>query len=102
MSELVGKINIFNKILIFLFVNILLFAPKCFADEVKEVKVGILLGFTGVVEGLTPFMADSAELAFNEISKNEVAGKDIRFKILKADTACNNINFAKKAASKLI
>ena len=102
MSELVGKINIFNKILIFLFVNILLFAPKCFADEGKEVKVGILLGFTGVVEGLTPFMADSAELAFNEISKNEVAGKDISFKILKADTACNNINFAKKSASKLI
>ncbi len=102
MSGLIGKINIFSKILIFTFINVLLFMPKCFADEVREVKVGILLGFTGAVETLTPSMAESVELAFNEIAKNEDAIKDISFQLLKADTACNNINFAKNSASKLI
>ena len=98
MSRLIGKINIFSKILIFTFINVLLFMPKCFAEEHKEIKVGILLGFTGAVETLTPPMAESAELAFNEIAKNEDAVKDIGFKLLRADTACNNINFAKNSA----
>ena len=43
----------------------------CFAENHNEIKVGILLGFTGLVESLTPSMADSAELAFNEISNDE-------------------------------
>ena len=33
-----------------------------------EVKVGIILGFTGPIESLTPAMAASAELAFTEVS----------------------------------
>ena len=102
MSGLIGKINIISKILIFTFINFLLFIPKCYSEEHKEVKVGILLGFTGAVETLTPQMAESAELAFNEITKNEDAVKDISFKLLRADTACNNINFAKNSASKLV
>ena len=102
MVMLIDKINTFNKILIFVFVNILLLMPKCFAEKSKEVKVGILLGFTGAVESLTPSMAESAELAFNEVTKNEDSVKDINFKILKADTSCNDVNFAKKAATKLI
>ena len=102
MSGLIGKINIFSKILIFLFICILLFIPKCFAEKSKEVKVGILLGFTGAVESLTPLMADSVELAFKEVTKNQDLVEDLNFKILKADTACNNINFAKNAATKLI
>ena len=102
MSEIIGKINIFNRILIFVFINVLLFVPKSFAEKSKEIKVGILLGFTGAVESLTPLMAKSAELAFNELANNEDLERDISFKILKADTACNNINFAKDAATKLV
>ena len=95
---LIGKINnTFYKFSFFLFTLILLFMPKCFADKNKQVKVGILLGFTGAVESLTPSMADSAELAFNEV-KN----KELSFKILRADTACDNINLAKNSANKLI
>ena len=95
---LIGKINnTFYKFSFFLFTLILLFMPKCFADKNKQVKVGILLGFTGAVESLTPSMADSAELAFKEV-KN----KELSFKILRADTACDNINLAKNSANKLI
>ena len=76
--------------------------PKCFADKNKQVKVGILLGFTGAVESLTPLMAESVELAFKEVTTNEDLDKDIDFRLLKADTACDNINFAKNSATKLV
>ena len=33
-----------------------------------EIKVGIILGFTGPIETLTPAMRDSAKLAFAEVS----------------------------------
>ena len=33
-----------------------------------EIKMGIILGFTGPIESLTPAMAASAELAFQEVS----------------------------------
>ena len=46
-------------------------------------------------------MADSAELAFNEISNDEDLSKKIKFKIQRADTSCNNKNLAKNAATKL-
>ena len=98
MTMLIDKIHTsFNKFFIFLFIYTLLLTPKCFAEKNNEIKVGILLGFTGPVESLTPSMADSAELAFNEINNEKLV-----FKILRADTACNNINFAKNAAKKLI
>ena len=102
MDKLIDKIKSFKKILIFLFIYILLFMPKCFAEKSKEVKVGILLGFTGAVESLTPLMAESVELAFKEVTTNEDLDKDIDFRLLKADTACDNINFAKNSATKLV
>ena len=33
-----------------------------------EISVGIILGFTGPIESLTPAMRDSAKLAFKEVS----------------------------------
>ena len=30
----------------------------------KEIKIGVMLGFSGPIETLTPAMADAAELAF--------------------------------------
>ncbi|HHL21226.1 MAG TPA: branched-chain amino acid ABC transporter substrate-binding protein, partial [Aliiroseovarius sp.] len=33
-----------------------------------EIKLGILFGFTGPIESLTPPMADGAELAMKEVS----------------------------------
>ena len=75
---------------------------KSHAENHNEVKVGILLGFSGVVESLTPSMADSAELAFNEISNDADLSKKIKFKIQRADTSCSNKNLAKDSATKLI
>ena len=89
-------------ILLLLFINVLILIPKSFAKKDKEIKVGILLGFTGVVESLTPSMAESAELAFYEINSDAKLANEITFKIKRYDTTCNNIKLAKNAASKIV
>ena len=38
-------------------------------SSLAEIKMGIILGFTGPIESLTPAMAASAELAFKEASQ---------------------------------
>ena len=90
------------KILLLSVIYISIFISKPHAEDHNEVKVGILLGFSGVVESLTPSMADSAELAFNEISNDVDLSKKIKFKIQRADTSCSNKNLAKDSATKLI
>ena len=96
------KIKPYFKILLLSVIYISIFISKPHAEDHNEVKVGILLGFSGVVESLTPSMADSAELAFNEISNAVDLSKKIKFKIQRADTSCSNKNLAKDSASKLI
>ena len=57
---------------------------------VAEVKVGIILGFTGPIESLTPAMRDGARMAFDEASNsgNLLGGETIT--ILEADsTSCS-------------
>ena len=95
------KIKSYLKILLSV-IYISIFISKSHAENHNEVKVGILLGFSGVVESLTPSMADSAELAFNEISNDVDLSKKIKFKIQRADTSCSDKNLAKVSATKLI
>ena len=45
-----------------------LFASTMSTNTLADIKMGIILGFTGPIESLTPAMAASAELAFNEAS----------------------------------
>ena len=92
----------FNKILLVLLIYNSILITNSTAKNHKEIKVGILLGFTGLVESLTPSMADSAELAFNEISDDEDLTKQIKFKLQRADTGCTNKKFAKNSATQLI
>ena len=99
---IIKKIKILLIQSTFLFIFILLLKTSVFAQQNKEVKVGILLGFTGNVESLTPSMADSAELAFNEVANEIDLTNEISFKIQRADTTCNNTNKAENAATKLI
>ncbi len=103
MVMLRNKIKANLKIIfLILFINVLILIPKSFAKKDKEIKVGILLGFTGVVESLTPSMAESAELAFYEINNDADLVDEITFKIQRYDTTCNNIKLAKNAASKIV
>ena len=53
---------IMKKLFIAAFIFVSTFTTNVFA----EVKMGIILGFTGPIESLTPAMAASAELAFKK------------------------------------
>ena len=53
-----------KKIILSAFIFVMTMTTNTFAD----IKMGIILGFTGPIESLTPAMAASAELAFKEAS----------------------------------
>lgn len=72
------------------------------AVAAEDVKIGMILGFTGPIETLTPHMADSAELALNEIN---ASGKFMGGKTLtsvRADSTCVDAAAASAAAERLI
>ena len=66
------------------------------------VKIGVLLGFTGPIESLTPPMATSADLAFKEISDSGqfLGGKTIE--TVRADSTCVDAAAATAAAERLV
>lgn len=90
-----------KKLLIGIFVFILSFTSKAFSDG-HGIKMGIILGFTGPIETLTPAMAASAELAFKEASDSGslLGGKYI--KVERADSTCVDSAAATTAAQGLI
>jgi len=90
-----------KKLLIGIFVFILSFTSKAFSDG-HGIKMGIILGFTGPIETLTPAMAASAELAFKEASDSGslLGGKKIS--VERADSTCVDSAAATTAAQGLI
>ena len=76
-------------------------APAAKADS-HEVKVGVILGFTGPIESLTPDMAASAELALKEVSDS---GAFLGGKVLvpvRGDSTCIDAAAATAAAERLV
>ena len=67
----------------------------------SDVKLGIILGFTGPIESLTPDMAAGAELAIDEVNK---AGNFSMGKVsgIRADSTCIDSSAATAAAERLI
>ena len=72
------------------------------AYAAAEIKMGIILGFTGPIESLTPAMAASAELAFKEASDSGslLGGETIT--PIRADSTCVDSAAAQSAAEGLI
>ena len=73
------------------------------AASAQEVKIGILLGFTGPIESITPPMAASAELAMKEINDSGLFldGKT-KLVAVRADSTCTDAAAATAAAERLI
>jgi len=71
-------------------------------NSFAEIKMGIILGFTGPIESLTPAMRDSAKLAFKEASDSGalLGGKTIA--VLEADSTCVDSAAATSAAEGLV
>jgi len=53
-----------------------------------EIKIGIILGFTGPIESLTPAMRDSAKLAFQEASDSGALLGGETITVLEGDSTC--------------
>lgn len=67
-----------------------------------NVKVGILMGFTGPVESLTPDMAASADLAFDEINASGLFLDGHKVDAIRGDSTCTDAAVATAAAERLI
>ncbi|KNG93001.1 ABC transporter substrate-binding protein [Pseudaestuariivita atlantica] len=67
-----------------------------------DIKLGIILGFTGPIESLTPSMGDAAELAMMEVTDSGLllGGKSVAG--VRADSTCIDAAAATAAAERLV
>ncbi len=72
------------------------------AASADEVNMGILLGFTGPIESITPHMADSAELAWDEINASGLWLGGQTINAIRADSTCIDSSAANASAERLI
>lgn len=68
----------------------------------EEIKIGIILGFTGPIESLTPHMADGADLAIKEVSDSGKLLNGAAVSSVRADSTCIDAAAATAAATRLI
>ena len=68
----------------------------------QDIKIGIILGFTGPIESLTPGMADSAELALKEINDSGMFLNGEKLASVRADSTCIDAAAATAAAERLV
>ena len=67
-----------------------------------EIKIGIILGFTGPIKSLAPAMANSAEIAFKEASETGSLLDGRAITLIKADSTCKDPSAASAAAKEII
>ena len=87
-----------KKIILAAFIFALTMTTNTFAD----IKMGIILGFTGPIESLTPAMASSAELAFKEASDSGSLLGGQKISVSRADSTCVDSAAATAAAEGLV
>ncbi len=68
----------------------------------EEIKLGIILGFTGPIESLTPQMAAGAELAMKEVTESGALLGGATVTPVRADSTCIDAGAATAAAERLI
>ncbi len=68
----------------------------------SEIKIGVILGFTGPIESLTPSMADGAELAMSEVTESGMLLDGASVTPVRADSTCVDAGAATAAAERLI
>jgi branched-chain amino acid transport system substrate-binding protein len=68
----------------------------------NEVKIGIILGFTGPLESITPHMGAGAELAMQEVTESGKLLDGMTVTPVRADSTCIDAGAATAAAERLI
>ena len=82
--------------------GVLLMLMPLGAAFAEDVKLGLLLGFTGPIESLTPPMADGAELAIKEVSDSGALLGGLQVVSVRGDTTCIDSAAAVAAAERLV
>lgn len=77
-------------------------ATGALADAHSEVKIGIILGFTGPLESITPAMGAGAELAIAEVNTAGGIIDGMTVAPVRADSTCIDAAAATAAAERLI
>ncbi|MFZ8940677.1 MAG: ABC transporter substrate-binding protein [Gemmobacter sp.] len=73
------------------------------AASAEDIKIGIMLGFTGPLESLAPDMAAGAELAINEIAAaGTLLGGGHTITAIRGDSTCIDAAAAVAAAERLV
>lgn len=67
-----------------------------------DVKIGIVLGFTGPLESITPDMAAGAELAIDEVNEAGTLLDGATVEAIRADSTCIDSGAAQTAADRLV
>jgi len=81
-----------------LFIAAIMSVSLLMTGAFAEIKVGIILGFTGPIESLTPAMRDSAKLAFQEASDSGALLGGETITVLEGDSTCVDSAAAQSAA----
>ncbi len=87
-----------NKLLLATAVSALT-AGGAFAENIN---IGVLLGFTGPLESITPAMADGAELAMREVSESGAFLGGTTVTPIRADGGCIDSAMSQASAERLI
>jgi len=78
-------------------------AGSAFADaHAEEIKIGIILGFTGPLESITPDMGDGAELAISEVNASGKLLGGATVTPVRGDSTCIDAGAATAAAERLV
>ncbi len=85
-----------------LFFTILLITSTYTTSTFSEIKIGVILGFTGPIKDLTPAIAESAEIAFTEASDSGLLLDGETIKVVKADSTCKDSSAAIDATEGII
>ena len=72
------------------------------AASAEDVKIGILIGFTGPIESLTGHMANAAEAAMKEVNASGKAINGMNFVPVRGDDTCTDAAAAQTAAEKMV
>jgi len=72
------------------------------AASAEDIKLGIVLGFTGPIESLTPSMANGAEQAIAEVSASGLLLGGSTVSAVRADSTCIDAAAATAAAERLV
>ena len=78
-------------------------AGAAFAEgHAEEVKIGVILGFTGPLESITPAMGAGAELAMKEVTDSGMLLDGATVTSIRGDSTCIDAAAATTAAERLV